>query len=141
MDYTIAFKLNCWSTIGRLLNQYGDHFTRALCRFLVCRLGRSPELWSEKVVRCPTMSMRIETSIENLIEVIEKRPALYKKQLKEYSDINLKKKLWEKVCEVVIPDWNELGAQEKTKQGKSNGMSAINQIHYQMKNNNLLIIL
>jgi len=70
MDYTIAFKLNCWSTIGRLLNQYGDHFTRALCR--------------------------------------------------------LKKKLWEEVCEVVIPDWNELGAQEKTKQGKSNGMSAIN---------------
>ncbi|KAL4152835.1 hypothetical protein QTP88_000668 [Uroleucon formosanum] len=62
------------------------------------------------------MSMRIETSIENLIEVIEKRPALYKKQLKEYSDINLKKKLWEEVCEVVIPDWNELGAQEKTKQ-------------------------
>ncbi|CAI6372791.1 unnamed protein product [Macrosiphum euphorbiae] len=87
------------------------------------------------------MSMLVETSIENLIEEIEKRPALYKKQLKEYSDINLKKKLWEEVCEVVIPDWNELGAQEKTKQGKSNGMSAINQIHYQMKNNNLLIIL
>ncbi|KAL4119003.1 hypothetical protein QTP88_011876 [Uroleucon formosanum] len=63
------------------------------------------------------MSMLVETSIENLIEEIEKRPALYKKQLKEYSDINLKKKLWEEVCEVVIPDWNELGAQEKTKQG------------------------
>jgi len=62
--------------------------------------------------------MLVETSIENLIEEIEKRPALYKKQLKEYSDINLKKKLWEEVCEVVIPDWNELGGQEKTKQGK-----------------------
>jgi len=23
----------------------------------------------------------------------------------------------EEVCEVVIPDWNEFGAQEKTKQG------------------------
>jgi len=85
--------------------------------------------------------MLVETSIENLIEEIEKRPALYKKQLKEYSDINLKKKLWEEVCEVVIPDWNELSAQEKTKQGKSNGTHAINQINYQMKNNNLLIIL
>jgi len=80
--------------------------------------------------------MLVETSIENLIEEIEKRPALYKKQLKEYSDINLKEKLWEEVCEVVIPDWNE-----KTKEGKSNGMSAINQIHYQMKNSYLLIIL
>jgi len=54
--------------------------------------------------------MLVETFIENLIGEIEKRPALYKKQLKEYSDINLKKKLWEEVCEAVIPDWNELGA-------------------------------
>ncbi|CAI6356973.1 unnamed protein product [Macrosiphum euphorbiae] len=64
----------------------------------------SPEIWSGKVVRCRMVSMLVETSIENLIEEIEKRPALYKKQLKEYSDINLKKKLWEEVCEVVIPD-------------------------------------
>lgn len=49
---------------------------------------------------------------------MEKRPALYKNQLKEYSDVNQKKKLWEEVCEIVIPDWNELGAQDKTKQGK-----------------------
>jgi len=47
--------------------------------------------------------MLVETSIESFIEEIEKRPALYKKQLKEYSDINLKEKLWEEVCEV-IPD-------------------------------------
>jgi len=62
--------------------------------------------------------MLVETSNENLIEEIEKRPALYKKQLKEYSDVNQKKKLWEEVCEIIIPDWNELSAQDKTKQGK-----------------------
>nr|CAH7752070.1 unnamed protein product [Callosobruchus chinensis] len=46
--------------------------------------------------------MLIEMSIENLIEV-EKRPALYKKSLKEYSDLNDKRKLWEEVCQAVIP--------------------------------------
>lgn len=64
--------------------------------------------------------MLVETSIKNLIEEIEKRPVLYKKQLKEYSDVNQKKKLWEEVCETVIHDWNELSAQDKTKQGKYN---------------------
>jgi len=34
-------------------------------------LADSPELWSGKVVRYRTMSMLVETSIENLIEEIE----------------------------------------------------------------------
>lgn len=60
----------------------------------------------------------METSIVNLIEEIEKRPALYKKQLKEYSDINLKKELWEEVCEAVVPRWNERSAEDKMKEGR-----------------------
>lgn len=64
-----------------------------------------------------TQSLVVETSIVNLIEEVEKRPALYKKNLKEYSDVNVKKKLWEEVCEAVVPSWNELGAEDKTKQG------------------------
>jgi hypothetical protein len=38
-----------------------------------------------------------DQSIEKLIEEVEKRPALYLKSLKEYSDTNHKQKLWEEV--------------------------------------------
>ncbi|KAL4718720.1 hypothetical protein ACJJTC_017792 [Scirpophaga incertulas] len=65
-----------------------------------------------------SQSLISESSIVTLIEQVEKRPALYKKNLKEYSDVNVKKKLWEEVCEAVVPDWNELSAQEKTNQGR-----------------------
>ncbi|KAJ8939003.1 hypothetical protein NQ314_011253, partial [Rhamnusium bicolor] len=61
------------------------------------------------------MSLLIDDSVETLIEEIEKRPALYLKSLKEYSDVNLKKKLWEEVCVVVVSHWNELGPEEKLK--------------------------
>ncbi|PZC77214.1 hypothetical protein B5X24_HaOG203621 [Helicoverpa armigera] len=42
-----------------------------------------------------SQSLISESSIVTLIEEVEKRPALYKKNLKEYSDINVKKRLWE----------------------------------------------
>jgi hypothetical protein len=55
-----------------------------------------------------------EQSIERLIrEEVEKRPALYLKSLKEYSDINHKKKLWEEVCTALIGNWNGLAPEEK----------------------------
>lgn len=37
-------------------------------------------------------------NIELLIIEVEKRPALYNKKLKEYSDKNLKEKLWTELC-------------------------------------------
>jgi hypothetical protein len=43
-----------------------------------------------------------DQSIETLIEEVQKRPALYLNALKEYSDTNHKKKLWEEVCTVLI---------------------------------------
>lgn len=64
-----------------------------------------------------TSSLLSETSIINLIAEVEKRPALYKKNLKEYADVNLKKKLWEEVCEAVVVDWNQLSPEDKRKQG------------------------
>lgn len=62
-------------------------------------------------------SLIVDTSIVKLIEEVEQRPAIYKKSLKEYSDANLKKKLWEEVCEAVVLGWNELNAEEKTNKG------------------------
>lgn len=61
----------------------------------------------------------MDENVENLIEEVEKRPAIFNKSLKEYSNINLKKKLWEEVCVAVIPNWNDLGGEDKTKTGKA----------------------
>ena len=38
---------------------------------------------------------------------------MYKKNLKEYSDGNLKEKLWYEVCESVVTNWSELTAEQK----------------------------
>jgi hypothetical protein len=55
----------------------------------------------------------------SLIEEVEKRPALYLKSLKEYSDINHKKKLWEEVCTDLIENWNGLAPEEREKKLKT----------------------
>lgn len=51
----------------------------------------------------------------------KKTSDLYKKKKKTLKrvlcDGNQKKKLWEKVCETVVSDYNELSAEDKTKQG------------------------
>jgi hypothetical protein len=46
-------------------------------------------------------------------------PALYKKELKDYSDIIVKKRLWEEVCEKLFPaTWGGLTREQKTKISK-----------------------
>jgi len=39
--------------------------------------------------------------VETLIWEVKRRPHMYKKNLKDYSDRNLKKKLWREVCKSV----------------------------------------
>jgi hypothetical protein len=60
-----------------------------------------------------------DQSTEKLIEEVEKRPALYLKSLKEYSDTNHKKKnLWEeRGCTALIENWNGLAPEEKKTEG------------------------
>ncbi|XP_041985627.1 uncharacterized protein LOC121737951 [Aricia agestis] len=64
-------------------------------------------------------SLIANENVEELIDEVEKRPALYKKDLKHYSDINVKEKLWEEVCAIVIHNWSELNAYEKREKGRS----------------------
>jgi hypothetical protein len=52
--------------------------------------------------------------IEKLIWEVERRPPWYNKKLKEYSDGNLKHKLWYEVCESVVTNWSKLAAEEKS---------------------------
>ncbi|XP_021186175.3 uncharacterized protein LOC110373272 [Helicoverpa armigera] len=53
-----------------------------------------------------------------LIDEIEKRPPLYNNNLRAYADVYLKKILWEEICEEVIPQWNQLSSETKTKTGR-----------------------
>ena len=50
---------------------------------------------------------------EQLIKEVEKRPALYNIQLKEYSDRNIREKMWGEVCSLVVPNWTELSTKDK----------------------------
>jgi hypothetical protein len=58
--------------------------------------------------------MSIVEGIERLILEVERRPPLYNKKLKEYSDRNLNDKLWYGVYESVITNWSELPAEQKS---------------------------
>ncbi|KAK7868315.1 hypothetical protein R5R35_013899 [Gryllus longicercus] len=51
---------------------------------------------------------------ELVINEVEKRPALFNKTLKDYSDANLKSKLWEEVClNVLSTIWGQLSTEKK----------------------------
>jgi molybdopterin synthase catalytic subunit len=56
--------------------------------------------------------MSIVQDTEKLILEVE-RP-LYNKKLKEYSDRNLKDKLWYEIYESVVTNWSELPAEQKS---------------------------
>ena len=58
--------------------------------------------------------MSVVEDVEKLTWEVERRPLLYKKKLKEYSDRNLKEKLWYEVCESVVTNWSELPAEQKS---------------------------
>ncbi|CAG4946573.1 unnamed protein product [Parnassius apollo] len=51
-----------------------------------------------------TQNVIRDDDIDNdvLIEEVEKRPALYDKKLKEYSDINFKIKAWEEISRIIF---------------------------------------
>lgn len=56
--------------------------------------------------------------MDTFIGLIEKRPSLYMKNLKEYTDTNVRKKLWEEVCTEIVPNWAELSAESRIKYGE-----------------------
>lgn len=53
-----------------------------------------------------------------LICEVQKRPALYDLQLREYCDKNVKDKLWAEVYGSVVPGWHELSPGEKNEKGR-----------------------
>lgn len=63
-------------------------------------------------------SAAIIEDIEKFIELVEARPPLYNKKLKQYSDTNCKKKLWEEICLEILPYWSDLNIENKNKTGR-----------------------
>ena len=61
--------------------------------------------------------MSVVEDIEKLIREVERRPPWYNKKLKEYSDRNLKDKLWYEVCESFVTNWIVLPAEQKLEKG------------------------
>jgi len=57
--------------------------------------------------------MSIAEDVEKLIWEVERRPLLYERKLKEYSDRILKDKLWYEVYESFVTNWSELPAEQK----------------------------
>jgi len=58
--------------------------------------------------------MSIVGDIEKLTCEVERRPPLYNKKLKEYSDRKLKDKLRYEVCKSLVTNWSELPAEKKS---------------------------
>jgi Sec7-like guanine-nucleotide exchange factor len=52
--------------------------------------------------------------VEKLIWEVERRPPMYKNKRKEYSDRNLKDKLWYEVYESVVKNCSKLPAEHKS---------------------------
>lgn len=52
------------------------------------------------------------------ISEVEKRPALYNARHKEYSDRDLKYKLWDEIAVVMYQNWANLPGQECRKKGE-----------------------
>ncbi|XP_077300440.1 uncharacterized protein LOC143921150 isoform X2 [Arctopsyche grandis] len=63
--------------------------------------------------QCDSNEYKSVFDVEKLIFEMKKHPALYDKRLKQYSDRNIREKLWAEVCSNVILNWNTLSATEK----------------------------
>lgn len=61
--------------------------------------------------------MEVADWTEKFILCIEKRPALYDKSIKGYSDRNVKETLWQQVYSEVVPNWVQLTLQEQINKG------------------------
>ncbi|XP_062525718.1 uncharacterized protein LOC134199257 [Bombyx mori] len=60
-----------------------------------------------------------ESLSQKIIVEVQKRPALYDTTLRQYSDRNVKNKLWEEVYHNVVNNWMTLSEAEKKKKGST----------------------
>ncbi|KAM5145432.1 uncharacterized protein ACMZJ9_012753 isoform 2-T3 [Mantella aurantiaca] len=67
----------------------------------------------EKDGRIHRMSSKMFIDIGQLIQLVQERPELYNPKTPSYADRYKKKKAWDEICAVVVPDWELCSEKEK----------------------------
>ncbi|XP_077142453.1 uncharacterized protein LOC143806208 isoform X2 [Ranitomeya variabilis] len=72
----------------------------------------------EKYSRVHRMSSKMVIDIDLLIQMVHDRPELYDPKVPSYADRYKKKKAWDEICAVVVPDWDLCSEREKNLKAK-----------------------
>ncbi|KAM4019128.1 uncharacterized protein ACNLHF_028483 isoform 3-T3 [Anomaloglossus baeobatrachus] len=72
----------------------------------------------EKPRRGPRMSSKMVIDIDLLIQMVHDRPELYDPKVPSYADRYKKKKAWDEICAIVVPDWDLCSEREKNLKAK-----------------------
>lgn len=72
----------------------------------------------EKDGRIHRMSSKMFIDITQLIQLVQERPELYNPKTPSYADRYKKKKAWDEICAVVVPDWELCSEKEKNIKAK-----------------------
>ncbi|KAM5145430.1 uncharacterized protein ACMZJ9_012753 isoform 1-T2 [Mantella aurantiaca] len=72
----------------------------------------------EKDGRIHRMSSKMFIDIGQLIQLVQERPELYNPKTPSYADRYKKKKAWDEICAVVVPDWELCSEKEKNIKAK-----------------------
>ncbi|XP_018419664.1 PREDICTED: uncharacterized protein LOC108793208 [Nanorana parkeri] len=72
----------------------------------------------EKDARIHRMSSKMFIDIAQLIQLVQERPELYNPKTPSYADRYKKKKAWDEICAIVVPDWELCSEKEKNIKAK-----------------------
>ncbi|XP_073498169.1 uncharacterized protein [Phyllobates terribilis] len=72
----------------------------------------------EKDGRVHRMSSKMVIDIDLLIQMVHDRPELYDPKVPSYADRYKKKKAWDEICAVLVPDWDLCSEREKNLKAK-----------------------
>nr|DBA20387.1 TPA: hypothetical protein GDO54_017175 [Pyxicephalus adspersus]DBA20388.1 TPA: hypothetical protein GDO54_017175 [Pyxicephalus adspersus] len=72
----------------------------------------------EKDGRIQRMSSKMFIDIAQLIQLVQERPELYNPKTPSYADRYKKKKAWDEICAIVVPDWELCSEKEKNIKAK-----------------------
>ncbi|XP_069841897.1 uncharacterized protein [Dendropsophus ebraccatus] len=78
--------------------------------------GSRPQTWTagrEKYGRHHKMSSKMVIDIDQLIRMVHDRPELYDPKVPSYADRYKKKKAWDEICTILVPDWDLCSEGEK----------------------------
>ncbi|XP_071979184.1 uncharacterized protein [Engystomops pustulosus] len=83
-------------------------------------IGSRPQTSTGRGKNCKVhrMSSKMAIDIDQLIQMVHDRPELYDPKVPSYADRYKKKKAWEEICAVVVPDWDLCSDREKNLKAK-----------------------